>query len=52
MKTKTRISISLNKELLEIIEDNFRNKSKYVEHLIYKDLLINSENIRIKKIIL
>ncbi len=52
MKTKTRISISLNKELLEIIEDNFRNKSKYVENLIYKDLLINSENIRIKKIIL
>ena len=52
MKTKKRISISLNSKLFEIIEYNFINKSKYVEELIYKDLLINSDNIRIKKIII
>ena len=39
MKTKTRISISLNKELLKVIEEDFINKSKYIEHLIYQDLL-------------
>ncbi len=52
MKTKTRISISLNKELFEIIENEFKNKSKYIEHLIYQDLLKNSKNERVKKIII
>lgn len=52
MKTKTRISISLNQELLEILEDEFKNKSKYIEHLIYEDLVKNSKNEKIKRIII
>lgn len=52
MKTKTRISISVNKELFKIIEDEFKNKSKYIEHLIYLDLLKNSKNDKINRIIL
>lgn len=52
MKTKTRISASINKELFEIMELKFRNKSKYIENLIYQDLLKNSKNEKIKKIII
>ena len=30
MKTKTRISVSVNKDLFEVLEEEFRNKSKYI----------------------
>ena len=52
MKTKKKVSISLDRELDEILNEEFNNKSKYIEHLIYQDLLKNSKNDKIKKIIL
>lgn len=52
LKTKTRISISLNKDLDIILNDKFDNKSRYIEYLLYQDLLKNSKNEKIKKIII
>lgn len=52
MKTKRKISISLDRELDEILNEEFNNKSKYIEYLIYQDLLKNSKNDKINKIIL
>ena len=52
MKTKKKLSITLNRELDEILNEEFNNKSKYIEHLIYKDLLKNSKNEKINNIIL
>ena len=52
MKTKKKVSISIDRELDEIINEEFNNKSKYIEYLIYQDLLKNSKNDKINKIIL
>lgn len=52
MKTKRKISISLDRELDEILNEEFNNKSKYIEYLIYQDLQKSSNNERIKKIII
>ena len=52
MKTKKKVSIALNRELDEILNEEFNNKSKYIEYLIYQDLLKNSKNDKINKIIL
>ena len=52
MKTKKKVSISIDRELDEVINEEFKNKSKYIEHLIYQDLLKNSKNDKINKIIL
>ena len=49
--TKTKITTTLNKEIVKIMNEEIGNKSKYVEWLIYQDLLKNSNNDRIKKII-
>ncbi len=37
--TKRKISISINSEVYNYIEDRFENKSKYIENLIYLDIL-------------
>lgn len=52
-KTKVNISISIDKKLNGYINELISNKSKYLEHLIYQDLLKN-ENIKLEleKIIL
>lgn len=52
MKTKERISLYVDKDLLEIINSKYKNKSKYIERLIYQDLLNNSKNKKIKNMIL
>lgn len=52
MKTKTRISLHMNKELYDIIENKFGNKSSYIENIIYEDLLKKSKNEKIKDIII
>ena len=52
MKTKRKISITLDRQIDEILNEEFNNKSKYIEHLIYQDLLKNSKNDKINKIIL
>lgn len=52
MKTKKKISLSIDRKLHDVINSNFNNKSKYIEYLIYQDLLKNSNNEMIKKIII
>ena len=50
MKTKKITTIGINKKLFNIIEENIVNKSKYIEWLIYQDLLKNNKDV--KKIII
>lgn len=50
--SKSRISISIDKQLFDILNEEFNNKSKYVEHLIYLDLLKKGKNDRIKIILI
>jgi len=49
-KTKTKITISVNRDLNILMEESISNKSKYVEWLIYQDLLKRYDDV--KKIIL
>lgn len=51
-KTKVKVSISIDRKLDEIINEEFANKSKYIEWLIYQDLMKNSKNEKIKNIII
>jgi post-segregation antitoxin (ccd killing protein) len=53
MKTKTKVvlSVSIDKQLSELIKENMSNKSKYVEWLIYQDMKKNNVD-GIEKIIL
>lgn len=52
IKTKVKISISIDRKLDKIIGEEFVNKSKYIECLIYQDLMKNSKNEKLKRIIL
>lgn len=38
---KVKVSVTINPELVKIITKNHKNKSKYIEKLIYRDLLLN-----------
>jgi hypothetical protein len=38
---KDKFCVSINRELAGIINGRHKNKSKYIEHLIYMDLLKN-----------
>jgi hypothetical protein len=49
---KNRISISLDKQLDDILNEEFSNKSKYIEWVIYQDMLKNSKNEKIKKLLI
>lgn len=53
MKTKTKVvlSVSIDKQLSELIKENMSNKSKYVEWLIHQDMKKNNVD-GIEKIIL
>ena len=37
IRTKKKISITLDPTVFNFLEDNFDNKSKYIEYLVYKD---------------
>ena len=52
-KQKTKISrtVSIDRNLDNIMNEKIRNKSKYIEWLIYQDLK-NTNDERIKNIIL
>jgi len=50
--SKSRISISIDKQLDDILNEEINNKSKYIEYLIYQDLLKNSKNEKIKIILI
>lgn len=39
---KARVTISLNKQVAEILNTNYNNVSKHVEWLIYQDLKKNN----------
>jgi hypothetical protein len=38
---KIKISVTINPELIKILNKNYKNKSKYIEKLIYRDLFSN-----------
>ena len=40
---KIKLSIRLNPKIYQAIEDNYPNKSKYLEWLAYQDLLSNNK---------
>jgi flagellar biosynthesis/type III secretory pathway protein FliH len=40
---KIKLSIRIHPELFKIITDNYSNKSKYLERLVYEDLLTNNK---------
>ncbi|MCK9416921.1 hypothetical protein M0Q97_09715 [Candidatus Dojkabacteria bacterium] len=48
--TKTKRTISIDKNLNDIMEVKIKNKSKYIEWLIYNDIKLFDD--RIKKIII
>jgi hypothetical protein len=50
-KTKINRTVSIDRNLDNIMNDKIKNKSKYIEWLIYQDLK-NIDDERIKKIIL
>ena len=49
LKTKKKVSITINTDVYDFLE-NFENKSKYIEYLIYKD--VKDSNLLKKEIIL
>lgn len=50
MKTKRITTIGINKKLYDVLDENISNKSKYIEWLIYNDLVKNNKDV--KKIII
>ena len=40
---KIKLSIRLNQDLFKLIQENYSNKSKYLEWLVYQDLLKNNK---------
>jgi len=46
-KTKSIISISVDNTMNEILNEKITNKSKYIEWLIYQDLLKNNNGKRL-----
>jgi hypothetical protein len=52
IKTKVKLSISIDKKLDNIMNEEFFNKSRYIEWLLYQDLLKNSKNEKINKIVI
>ena len=51
-KTKTIISISVDKNMNDIINEKIINRSKYVEWLIYQDLKSSMDEDKMKNIII
>ena len=47
-KTKTAITIAISKDINEYLNENFENKSKFIEYLINKDLIENGIDIEKK----
>ena len=49
-KTKRKVSITINSNVYRFLEENFENKSQYIEYLIYKD--IKDNGLLVKEVIL
>lgn len=50
METKKRTTIGIDKKLYEILDNNIKNKSKYIEWLIYQDM--KNKNKKLDNIII
>jgi len=50
--TKTSITVTLDRNLNEVLNEEFGNKSKYIEWLIYQDMKQKSKNQIMKKILI
>lgn len=50
--TKKKITITIDSNLSNVIDEEITNKSKYIEWLIYQDMKQKSSNEKIKKIII
>ncbi len=50
-KSKVVVSVSVDRQLSNLIKENMSNKSKYIEWLIYQDMKNNNAN-GIEKIII
>ena len=50
--TKKSVTVIIDNKLYDIIERLFENKSKYINWLIYQDLLKNTNDEEIKKLLL
>lgn len=46
MKKKVRISVAIDPELNEAMEERVYNKSKYIENLIYQDIAKVSDKVK------
>ncbi len=42
VKTKEILSVSIDRQLSDLIKENITNKSKYIEWLIYQDMKDNN----------
>jgi hypothetical protein len=51
VKTKEILSVSIDRQLSDLIKENITNKSKYIEWLIYQDMKKNNAS-GIEKIII
>ena len=50
--TKKSMTVIVDKNIYDALERLFGNKSKYINYLIYQDLLKNTNDEEIKKLIL
>jgi hypothetical protein len=50
-KSKVVLSVSVDRQLSDLMKENISNKSKYIEWLIYQDMKNNNVN-GIEKIII
>lgn len=52
-KTKKEVNMSLNKDVIELIDKNFSNRSKFVQYCIVQELgKIKKFRIKIEKMLL
>ena len=52
-KTKTELSVSLSDDIVKILNNEFENRSKFIEYCIIKELEKNPEfKKRIEKLII
>lgn len=50
--TKIKITITIDKNINDVMSEDITNKSKYIEWLVYQDMMKKSTNEKIKKIII
>jgi hypothetical protein len=50
--TKTNITVTLDRNLNDVLNEEFGNKSRYIEWLIFQDMKQKSKNEKIKNIII